>query len=234
MNCAAIAIGAHPDDIEFVMAGTLVRLHRAGWETHYLTIASGSCGSNTRTAAATRRLRRTEARHAASILGARFHASLCDDLEILYQLPLLRRLAAVLRAVQPSIVLAHSPQDYLEDHMNASRLAVSAAFALGMPNFRTTPRRRAAPGEVAIYHAMPHGLCDQRAAASCQGAFVDTTSVHAVKRTALATHATSASGSAHAGRCRRTSPSWNGCRAPWARCALNRMPRAGAATTISA
>jgi LmbE family N-acetylglucosaminyl deacetylase len=32
---AAIAIAAHPDDIEFVMAGTLVLLKRAGYETHY-------------------------------------------------------------------------------------------------------------------------------------------------------------------------------------------------------
>src|SRR6185369_1352086 len=33
---SAIAIGAHPDDIEFYMAGTLVLLKRAGWEIHYL------------------------------------------------------------------------------------------------------------------------------------------------------------------------------------------------------
>ena len=29
-----IAVAAHPDDIEFVMAGTLLRLGELGWETH--------------------------------------------------------------------------------------------------------------------------------------------------------------------------------------------------------
>jgi len=41
----AIAIAAHPDDIEFMMAGTLMLLRQAGWETHTLNISSGNCGS---------------------------------------------------------------------------------------------------------------------------------------------------------------------------------------------
>ena len=42
---AAMAIGAHPDDIEFYMAGTLLLLKKAGYEIHYLNVASGNCGS---------------------------------------------------------------------------------------------------------------------------------------------------------------------------------------------
>ena len=38
----AIAIAAHPDDIEFMMAGTLLLLGAADWETHYLNISSGN------------------------------------------------------------------------------------------------------------------------------------------------------------------------------------------------
>ena len=78
-----------------------------------------------------------EARAAAKILGAHFHPSITNDLEILYNLELLRAVAAVIREVKPSIVLTHSPQDYMEDHMNTSRLAVTAAFTRGMPNFKT-------------------------------------------------------------------------------------------------
>src|SRR5439155_1171228 len=44
-NKVAIAIGAHPDDIEFYMAGTLLMLKKAGYEAHYLNLASGNCGS---------------------------------------------------------------------------------------------------------------------------------------------------------------------------------------------
>ena len=41
----AFAVAAHPDDIEFVMAGTLMQLADAGYELHYMNIANGCCGS---------------------------------------------------------------------------------------------------------------------------------------------------------------------------------------------
>jgi LmbE family N-acetylglucosaminyl deacetylase len=90
--------------------------------------------------------------------------------------------------VRPTIVLTHSPQDYMEDHTNTSRLAVTAAFARGMPNFRTDPRRPANDCEVALYHGMPHGLRDPLRRRILPGAFVDTNSVHQTKREALARH----------------------------------------------
>jgi LmbE family N-acetylglucosaminyl deacetylase len=188
-NPTALAIAAHPDDIEFYMAGTLLLLKAAGWEIHCLNLSSGNCGSTTLGAAKTRATRRAEAKRAAKILGAQWHPPMCDDLEIFYDLPTLRKLAAVVREVRPSIVLTHSPQDYMEDHMNTCRLAVTAAFSRGMPNFRTTPPRGAIEGDVTIYHAMPHGLRDGLRRRIVPGAFVNTTSVHATKREALAAHA---------------------------------------------
>ncbi|HSU54133.1 MAG TPA: PIG-L family deacetylase, partial [Candidatus Dormibacteraeota bacterium] len=185
---AAIAIGAHPDDIEFYMAGTLLLLAKAGYETHYLNLASGNCGSAQYNATTTRSIRNTEARTAAKILGSQFHTNLTDDLEILYQLDLLRSLSAIIREVKPTIVLAHSPQDYMEDHTNASRLAVSATFTRGMPNFRTSPSRPVAEYPVTLYHAMPHGLRDQLRKRIEPGSFVNTTAVHKTKRDALAAH----------------------------------------------
>jgi LmbE family N-acetylglucosaminyl deacetylase len=184
----AIAIGAHPDDIEFYMAGTLLMLKQKGCEIHYLTLANGSCGSAEYNAAMTRSIRNTEARSAAKILGAHFHPSLTEDLEILYNLELLRALAAIIRDVKPGIVLTHSPQDYMEDHMNTSRLAVTAAFTRGMPNFKTVPPRPAADYDVTVYHAMTHGLCDPLRRRIVPGAFVNTTSVHKTQLKALAAH----------------------------------------------
>jgi N-acetylglucosamine malate deacetylase 1 len=186
---AAIAIAAHPDDIEFTMAGTLRLLREAGWSTHYLNISTGSCGSLVHKAPALRKIRRREAMKAAAVLGATFHESRTDDLEILYTVPLLRWLTGVIRDVKPSIVLTHSPQDYMEDHTNACRLAVTATFARGIPNFHSAPRRVSAwTGDAVIYHAMPHGLCDQLRQRVVPGAFVDVESVRANKRAALACH----------------------------------------------
>jgi N-acetylglucosamine malate deacetylase 1 len=185
---SAIAIAAHPDDIEFYMAGTLVLLKRSGYTTHYFSLASGNCGTRDYNSATTKSIRSSEARTGARILGAEFHPNVTDDLEIVYSVELLRAVTAVVREVQPTIVLTHSPQDYMEDHMNASRLAVTAAFARGMPNFRTTPQREAADHDVTVYHAMPHGLCDGLRRRVVPGAFVNTTSVQKIKRDALAAH----------------------------------------------
>lgn len=185
---AAFAVAAHPDDIEFYMAGTLLLLKQKGWAIHYMTLSSGSCGSTRFDAATVRKIRRKESKAAAKLLGARYHDSIADDLEILYDLRLLRKLAATVRKVQPRIVLTHSPQDYMEDHTNTCRLAVTATFARGMPNFKTTPRQPVTDGDLTIYHAMPHGLRDPLRQPIQPDCFIDTTSVHATKREALAAH----------------------------------------------
>ena len=184
----AIAIAAHPDDIEFYMAGTLLLLKQAGWEIHYLNVSTGNCGSVTMSAAKTRTTRRTEAKRAAAILGSHWHPPMCDDLEIFYEVRTLRRLAAIVRDVRPTVVLTHSSEDYMEDHMNTCRLAVTAAFSRGMPNFKTVPSRPAIEGDVTVYHAMPHGLRDGLRCVVTPGSFVNTTSVHATKRDTLAAH----------------------------------------------
>jgi len=184
----AIAIGAHPDDIEFYMAGTLVLLQRAGWEIHYLNVANGCCGSVQYDAKKTRILRRAEAQRAARVLGAHFHESLCNDMEILYELKLLRRLAAVIREVRPNIVLTHSPVDYMEDHTNTCRLVVTAAFAHAMPNFRSVPPRPTAEYDVTVYHAVPHSLRDPLRQPVVPELFVNTAATQATKRAALLEH----------------------------------------------
>ena len=185
----AIAIAAHPDDIEFTMAGTLLLLREAGWRTHYLNVSTGSCGSLVHGAAALRRIRRREGIAAARVLGATFHESKTDDLEILYTVPLLRWLAGVIREVRPTVVLTHAPVDYMEDHTNCCRLAVTAVFARGIRNFVSAPRRAGWPGETTVYHAMPHGLQDNLRRRVIPGAFVDTTAVQARKLAALECHA---------------------------------------------
>jgi N-acetylglucosamine malate deacetylase 1 len=183
-----MAIGAHPDDIEFMAAGTLLLLKQAGCETHYMNVANGSCGTVEYDAKTTRKIRAEEGRRAARKLGAHFHPSLVDDLEIFYDLKTLRRLAAIIRETRPEIVLTHGPFDYMEDHTNTCRLAVTAAFTRGMPNFKTIPPREPGDHEVVIYHWMPHGFSDSLRRRVVPGAYVNTTSVQPAKHAALAEH----------------------------------------------
>lgn len=185
---AVLAVAAHPDDIEFMMAGTLLMLRGAGYELHVMNVANGSCGTATEQHDAIVARRLEEAKDAARAIGAHHYMPIVDDLDILYTTDQLRQVTAVMREVEPSILLLQSPQDYMEDHMNACRLAVSAAFFRGMRNFPSVPERAPVSGEVTLYHALPYGLCDGLRRAIKPGQYVNITSVLAEKRAALACH----------------------------------------------
>lgn len=188
MTRLAFAVAAHPDDIEFVMAGTLILLRQAGYEIHYMNIANGSCGTMHHPREEIIRIRREEARAAAASIGAIYHESLVDDLEIFYERSLLARVGAVMRDVAPEILLLQSPSDYMEDHQNAVRLAVTAAFCRGMPNWRTDPPRDWVSQDVTVYHAQPHGNRDAMRKPVFPEICVDISSVFQVKWDMLACH----------------------------------------------
>ena len=185
---SVLALFAHPDDIEFVAAGTMLLLQERGWDLHYMNMCTGNGGSVQMDGPTTSRTRLAEGQEAARILGATFYPPIADDLELTYSVPLLRKVAAVVREAQPTIVLTHSPADYMEDHQNAQRLACTAAFAHPIQNFVTDPQRPSFLHDVTVYHAMPHGLCDPLRKRIHAGAYVNTTRVHAKKRESLAAH----------------------------------------------
>jgi len=185
---SALAVFAHPDDIEFVAAGTLLLLQQCGWQIHYMNLCNGGCGSVQMDVETTARTRLAEAQEAARVLGATFHPPICNDLELSYNTALLRKVAAAVRESKADIVLTHAPADYMEDHMFAARLAVTAAFCHGIPNFQSDPAREAYFNDVTVYHAMPHGLRDPLRRRVHAGLYVDTTAVHETKRRALAAH----------------------------------------------
>lgn len=152
------ALAAHPDDIEFMMSGTLFLLKEKGLEIHYMNLADGSCGSAEMDPEQTVRVREQEARDAAACLGAVYHPPLAADLTITYNIGLVKKVSAVYRDIRPDILLLQSPQDYMEDHINTVRIGVTAAFSRGMPNFKTDPERAPVSGDVGVYHAQPYGL----------------------------------------------------------------------------
>ena len=189
MSKSVLAIHAHPDDIEFMMAGTMLRMAEVGYDLHYMNIANGCCGSMTQNAADAAATRLEEAKAAAKTLGATFHPPIANDIEIFYTDDLIRKVAAVVREVNPSVMLVPSPQDYMEDHTVACRLAVTAGFVRGMPNYQSDPPRDAVEGSVTLYHALPWGLRDQLRHQITADCYVDITPVMETKKAALACHA---------------------------------------------
>ena len=186
---AAMAIGAHPDDIELMMTGTLLLLGQAGYDLHIMNVANGCCGSAMEGAEAVAAQRLEEARAAAEAAGATLHEPVTNDIEVFYTMPLLAKVGAAVRKANPRILLVQSPQDYMEDHMNACRLAVSAAFTRTMVNFRTDPPVAPVQGQVTVYHALPWGLRDPLRKKVMAGQYVDIAPVMEQKKRALACHA---------------------------------------------
>ncbi|MBX7257188.1 MAG: PIG-L family deacetylase [Candidatus Hydrogenedentes bacterium] len=185
---AVLAIASHPDDIELMMGGTFALLGKAGFELHYMNIANGSMGTDRETRDSIIARRTAESRAAAEMFGATFHEPLVDDLDVYYDRVLPRKVGAVIREVKPRIMLVQSPQDYMEDHTNACRLAVSAAFFRGMFNYVTDPPRSPWGGQMTIYHALPWGLRDPLRRVVRAGLYVNVESVLKLKRDALACH----------------------------------------------
>lgn len=187
-----LAVGAHPDDIEFMMAGTLLRMKAVGYRVHMWSIASGSLGGNQCSRTELKKIRERETLESAAVAGALAHPPLVDDMEIMYEKGLLARVAAVIREVRPGVILVPWPRDYVEDHVNTCRLVLSAAFARGIRSYSTDPCVEHWEGKTVIYHAMPYGLTEGLGEVPEPGFFVDITGVIDVKKEMLSRHASQA------------------------------------------
>lgn len=143
---SAMAIFAHPDDIEFSCAGTLARWARDGARISHVVCTSGEVGISkngmTKTQAA--ETREAEQRKASSITGAAevIFLRLPDGmLEVTMELR--RRLVREIRRFRPEVVVCGDPtivwagEDYINhpDHRAAAAVALDATFpAAGQPN----------------------------------------------------------------------------------------------------
>jgi LmbE family N-acetylglucosaminyl deacetylase len=137
----ALTLMAHPDDAEFLCAGTLVRLAAAGWEIHIATMAPGDCGTMTEDAWAISARRTREAAASAALIGAAYHCLDERDGLVVYDKPSLGKTIDLFRRVAPSLVFTHAPKDYMMDHEMTSLLARAASFIYGAPNISTRPLR---------------------------------------------------------------------------------------------
>jgi LmbE family N-acetylglucosaminyl deacetylase len=185
-----LAVGAHPDDVEFMCAGLLSLLGQAGFDVHIATMSSGDCGSMDTDPETLREIRRQEAKDACRALGAFYHPLDFSDFSVYNDDGSNRRVSALLREVDPSIVLTHSPQDYLSDHETTSTLVRNACFSAAAPNYKTsqwtaTTRASSVPF---LFYAHPMEGIDIFGNPVAPHFYVDITNVFAVKETMLSCH----------------------------------------------
>ncbi len=144
----ALSFLAHPDDAEFLCAGTLARLAQAGWTIHIATATPGDCGTMDRSPWEISAIRTQEAQKAAALIGAHYHCLDERDVLVVYDQPTLRKTIDLFRRIAPTLVFTHAPKDYMMDHEMVSLLARAASFGYGAPNVSTAPRLR--------HSAVPH------------------------------------------------------------------------------
>lgn len=130
-----LAFGCHPDDVEFMCAGTLALLAQKGYEIHIATMTGGEVGSPNQSVQEIRARRLAEAEAAADVIGAHYHYAGGYDLEVEYNSEYRKKTVKVLRDVDPLIVFTAPPMDYLADHEQTSLLVRNAAYIASVPNF---------------------------------------------------------------------------------------------------
>jgi len=133
-NKTVLALMAHPDDAEFLCAGTLIRLAEAGWQIHIASATPGDCGTTTETPWDISARRTNEARTAAGLINATYHCLDERDGLVVYDKPTVQKVIDLFRRLAPSLVFTHAPKDYMVDHEMVSLMARAASFMYGAPN----------------------------------------------------------------------------------------------------
>lgn len=154
----ALAIGAHPDDIEFGAGGTLAKWASRGCSVSLLVLTDGSKGSWEQSADQRELIavREEEQRAAASALGA---ASVLFVREVDGMLrahtDVIRRVCAFIRELKPDVVFGHDPWKRYRihpDHRAAGWITLDALVAardhLFFPELELAPHR---PSRVLLF-----------------------------------------------------------------------------------
>ncbi|MFN8035572.1 MAG: PIG-L family deacetylase [Acidimicrobiia bacterium] len=136
-----LAIGAHPDDVEFGCGATLAKWAAVGCEVHLLVLTDGSKGSWDPTAdpATLAEARKSEQQAAADALGASAVRSLeLVDGELDSGRSERELLCAAIRQARPDVILGHDPWKRYRlhpDHRHAGRLTIDAIVAARDPHY---------------------------------------------------------------------------------------------------
>lgn len=134
----ALFIFAHPDDIEFGVAGTAAKWASHGCQNTYVVITDGNAGSHERnmTRGQIGQIRREEQTAAAKVAGAAHCIFLgYDDGSLEPSLELRKDLVKLIRQHKPNAIVCGDPNMFFRgdrlnhpDHRAAARAALDAAF----------------------------------------------------------------------------------------------------------
>jgi LmbE family N-acetylglucosaminyl deacetylase len=115
-----LAIGAHPDDLEFGCAGTLYRFAREGHKIHLLILTSGEIGGDSH-------VRRQEQEASAKVLKATLSWGGFRDTDIPLTRELIQEIEKPIKKLKPEIVFTLFNEDSHQDHRKVSQATITAS-----------------------------------------------------------------------------------------------------------
>jgi LmbE family N-acetylglucosaminyl deacetylase len=130
----ALCLVAHPDDIEFYCAGTILLMTRHGAMVDFVIATSGDKGARdtVKSRAKLARIREREQEMAAEVLGAKRVAFLRHpDAELVESLELREEFVREIRASRPDVIFTFDPNvpyRFHPDHRVVGRVALDAAW----------------------------------------------------------------------------------------------------------
>jgi LmbE family N-acetylglucosaminyl deacetylase len=176
-----IAIGAHPDDIEFYCSGTLARCAARGDNVFFCVVANGDKGGYGISPEELAAIRAEEAKRAAAVIGATLIHIGLPDLGIHVCDEHLNLIVDAIRQAKADLIITHCPDEYMRDHKNTSELVYQASFMVGIPNWETkVPYYKGMPP---VYYMEPPG-----GMGFIPTEYVDVTDVWDKKRAMLSCH----------------------------------------------
>ena len=147
-NERVLGVVAHPDDAELFCAGTLARAKRDGAAIAICVLCQGDKGQSSEPVKNLAGIRRKEMVARCEVLGAELFMGEAPD-GTLADAPGQRlKLLETFRRFKPTLVLAHSPEDYHLDHRAASRLAEAASWFCASRGHRTRSPALKSPPEL--------------------------------------------------------------------------------------
>lgn len=146
------AIGCHPDDLEIGCGGTLAKFVKQGHHVIMCHVANGNMGHAVIMPEELRKIRTREAEEAGRIIGAAEVINLdVPDLEVdSYNSAIVKKVIDVVRYAKPDMIITHSPEDYMKDHLEVNKLVFDGSFSSSVPHYSTT--QFAYSGIVPIYY----------------------------------------------------------------------------------
>ena len=154
-----LVISCHPDDMEIYCGGTLLRCAKRGDNVTVCHVANGNMGHVVLQPDELRDIRIKEAQKSGAMAG--FRVVTCDVGDLLVDSASKEqqdKLVAVLRQVQPDLIITHAPNDYMNDHVAVSELVFKASFSATVPHYE--PQLGPACRVVPIYYMENANLVD--------------------------------------------------------------------------